>query len=259
MNPRNTYVIGDIHGDFDAFNEILKKIKFDEEKDVIYILGDVIDYGLSGISCLQMIMNTPAMHMILGNHEWMMLRANSTPYYDPNDDQHMRECVVDQTSAILHWYDNGGIPTHRMFNKITDKERISIIQFLLNTPINIDIKINDRQFKLCHAAPIDWYALSGDYEKTPIEFAIWHRSDFKWSPVREVPYTTIIGHTPTSKWVDNKIPESVSLFNGKIINIDCGSDILENKNNDNIYTGRLACICLNNMKITYADKSRYCE
>jgi len=37
------YCIADLHGRYDLFLKALDKIKFDCEKDKMYILGDVID------------------------------------------------------------------------------------------------------------------------------------------------------------------------------------------------------------------------
>ena len=39
-----TYVISDIHGNYEKFKSILSKISF-RESDVMYILGDILDYG----------------------------------------------------------------------------------------------------------------------------------------------------------------------------------------------------------------------
>ena len=38
------YVISDIHGNYDLFMELLKKIKL-SGKDTLYVLGDVVDRG----------------------------------------------------------------------------------------------------------------------------------------------------------------------------------------------------------------------
>ena len=37
-----TYVISDIHGNYEKFQSILSQIKF-SDKDVLYVLGDVVD------------------------------------------------------------------------------------------------------------------------------------------------------------------------------------------------------------------------
>ena len=39
-----TYVVSNIHGKMDRYNDLLNAIGFGE-KDVLYVLGDVVDYG----------------------------------------------------------------------------------------------------------------------------------------------------------------------------------------------------------------------
>ena len=39
------YAISDIHGCYDMFLEMLDKIQFDETRDTLYILGDIMDRG----------------------------------------------------------------------------------------------------------------------------------------------------------------------------------------------------------------------
>ena len=44
-----TYVMSDIHGDYDKFKKMMKKINFNTEKDKLYVLGDAIDRGPDGL------------------------------------------------------------------------------------------------------------------------------------------------------------------------------------------------------------------
>ena len=39
-----TYVISDIHGEYDMFMDLLEKIDF-KSSDTLYIIGDIIDRG----------------------------------------------------------------------------------------------------------------------------------------------------------------------------------------------------------------------
>ena len=66
------YICSDIHGCFDEFMELLKLINFSDD-DEMYIIGDVIDRGPKPIECIQYIMKKDNIHMLLGNHEEMML------------------------------------------------------------------------------------------------------------------------------------------------------------------------------------------
>ncbi len=46
-----TYVVSDIHGEYDTLMALLNKISFSEE-DTLYILGDVVDRGREGVKIL---------------------------------------------------------------------------------------------------------------------------------------------------------------------------------------------------------------
>ena len=50
-----TYVISDIHGEYDQFINLLEKIDLQEE-DTLYILGDVLDRGPHPIKIIKKLM-----------------------------------------------------------------------------------------------------------------------------------------------------------------------------------------------------------
>ena len=157
------YVLSDIHGNERRFDSILKQIYLQSE-DTLYILGDVIDRHPGGIRILRKIMSMPNVKMLLGTHEYMMLRALGHPYDDTWDDGR----------AMEHWYRNGGKVTHDSFKRIQKNLREEIINYLLNLPLNLDIKVNGIDYKLVHAAPIGEYDSDPRY-KNPIHFAVWKR------------------------------------------------------------------------------------
>lgn len=77
-----TYVIGDIHGMYGSYIEIMKRMT---SKDHLIILGDVIDRGTGGIRIIQDIMqrkqnkqNNPEITFMLGNHEMQFLETVAT-------------------------------------------------------------------------------------------------------------------------------------------------------------------------------------
>ena len=51
-----TYVMSDIHGEHDRFKAMLQEIQF-SDKDTLYILGDMIDYGPDSIAVVQDVMS----------------------------------------------------------------------------------------------------------------------------------------------------------------------------------------------------------
>ena len=92
-----TYVMSDIHGHLQRFESIMDQIKLGEG-DHLFVLGDVIDRHPHGISILLQLMAMLNVKMLLGNHEYMMLRALGRPY----------DGYADNGTALDHWYRNGG-------------------------------------------------------------------------------------------------------------------------------------------------------
>lgn len=71
------YVMSDIHGNRERFENIINQIQLKPD-DMLFILGDVVDRYPEGISLLREIMKMPNARMLLGNHEYMMLLALDT-------------------------------------------------------------------------------------------------------------------------------------------------------------------------------------
>ena len=65
-----TYVIGDIHGCFDEFIDLLETIEFDPQQDTIYLVGDLVNRGPKSLETIEYIMqNRDSIFPILGNHD----------------------------------------------------------------------------------------------------------------------------------------------------------------------------------------------
>ena len=217
------YCMSDIHGELDRWNEMLKLIQF-SDTDTLYFLGDAIDRKQHGIEILQDIMRRPNVHMILGNHEQMMLDSfwsNNT--YD----------------ARRLWKNNGGGSTYKaMVYKIPTEERLRILRFIQELPDHLEIEVNGRIFYLVHG-----YIGENRHDR------IWGRPE---PPPEENPIsgkTVIVGHTPTyymNQYSDG-FDESATLkiFHAPgFIDLDCGCG-----NNTN--QRRLACLRLDDMMEFY--------
>ncbi len=68
------YVIGDLHGSYSVFENLLKNLNFDKTKDRIISVGDLVDRGPDSYKCLQLL-NEPWFHCVRANHEAMMVSA----------------------------------------------------------------------------------------------------------------------------------------------------------------------------------------
>lgn len=66
----STYVIGDIQGCFLTMQKLLSIISFDQQKDRLILLGDVVNRGPSSLEVLRFIIaNRDSISMVLGNHD----------------------------------------------------------------------------------------------------------------------------------------------------------------------------------------------
>ncbi len=235
------YVMSDIHGNLRRFESVLAQIQLQPE-DTLYILGDVIDRHPDGIRILRRIMAAPNMKMLLGNHEFMMLRALGHPY-DPGDRD------FDPDASLLHWYRNGGGVTHRHLKYLRKALRAEIISYLRSLPLNIDITVAGRPYKLVHAAPVELYT-PYDLYTGPSHFAVWKR----WPD--DTPLltdrTVIFGHTPT-RYFQAGCPMTVYHAPDRI-GIDCGSGYPEDPAYELAAYGRLACLRLDDLQPFYSEE-----
>lgn len=230
------YVLTDIHGNERRFDSIMEQICL-QPGDTLYILGDVIDRHPGGIRILRRIMTMPNAKMLLGNHEYMMLRALGHPYDDNLDDGR----------ALAHWYRNGGKVTHDHLKRIRKSLRQEIVEFLLSLPLSADLTVNATAYKLVHGAPAEDYNHDPKY-KNPVHFAVWKRLEADATLSGQ--YTLIFGHTPTKHYRDC-IPMEIWREQNRI-GMDCGSGYPED-GPESTY-GRLACLRLDDGKVFYSQE-----
>lgn len=164
----STYVMSDIHGEAALFHAMLEQIKFCHRDD-LYIIGDVIDRGSGGIALIKEIMETKNMHMLLGNHEYMMLS-----YYSDDATE----------TDIRRWNKNGNAPTKEAFDRLTVTEKNEILSFLSNLSTNKKIDVEKNRFYFVHGFPAETV-----YDR------VWNRPTYE----SENPIdgrTLVVGHTP---------------------------------------------------------------
>ena len=227
------YVLSDIHGHEERFHALLKQIDLQAE-DTLFVLGDVIDRHPWGLRILRQLMAMPNAKLLLGNHEYMMLRALGHPV-DSN---------VDDGTALPHWYRNGGGVTHRHWKFLRKTVRREIIEYLSALPLNRDIEVAGKRYKLVHAAPEALWETNEDRRYlTPTHFAVWRRLEAD-APLPEG-YTLIFGHTPTCHFREGA-PMEV-WYGENRIGIDCGCGY------PGTGLGRLACLRLEDGKVFYAE------
>jgi serine/threonine protein phosphatase 1 len=173
---------------------LLVKIDFKPSKDTLYILGDVIDRGDKPIECLQFIIQTQGIQMLLGNHEQALLNVYKEKAW-----------YADQ---LLIW---------RLSN--TDKaEQDKVISYLKNCPLYAEVNVNNTRWFLSHAG-LD---IKKKIEEQTSQDLLWRRNEFYLQ--KAIPNCIcVFGHTPTffirenkncSVWLDDIWGDKICIDSG---------------------------------------------
>lgn len=190
------FAIGDIHGCFDSFRELVETQIELKKDDKLILLGDYIDRGNQSKEVIDYIIElqqrgfdiTP----LLGNHEAMLLNA------------------FENEIKLFIWIQNGGQATLNSFaiNSLKDLDRRYIDFF---KGLNYFIAIGEYLF--VHGGFND----AGMNPLDDKEFMIWE-SNKKYSNPLFKNKTIVHGHRPVTVAV---CKESI-LNNNKVINLDTG-------------------------------------
>ena len=229
-----TYVMSDLHGRYDLFREMLETVHF-ASGDALYILGDVVDRNRGGIKILKDVMANPAMHLLLGNHEYMMRRTLTDP---------QKHTLNGKEDNLALWYRNGGQVTHEEFDAEDRETQKRILSFLDQLPLNLRLNMNETSWQFCHASPVEMYRIYGLFYPNETAFAVWSRIE-GWMKVRVSADELVCGHTPTGFYRD-VFPMEVCMLRENVWDIDCGCAAGEKRG------GRLACLRLEDRKVLYS-------
>ena len=225
----STYVISDIHGQYDMFMELLGKIKL-KETDTLYVLGDVLDRGPHPIQTLRKLMEMPNAVCMVGNHELMALECLKFLMKEITN-MSIDELDEEMLDNLVTWQYNGSKTTIDEFGKLDLQEKQDVIDFIGDLLLYEELTVNGKDYLLVHAG-LGNFSPEQDIEDYSLHDLIWVRADYD---VQYFDDTYVIsGHTPTQTIEDNPRPGYIYRKNNHIA-IDCGA---------HYPGGRLAAICL---------------
>ena len=222
-----TYVISDIHGNYEKFKSILAQISF-RDQDTLFILGDVVDFGEDSMELIADISVRVNVFCVAGEHDFLaarmlkgfakMLKSGATP--DP-----------DYIAEMTAWVQDGGQPTLDAFRALSEEEREGVLEYLEDMTLFEETDVRGKHYVLLHAGIADYTPETELWDYQPEDFFS-EPLDASFALIDDA--TVIVGHALTRS---GKIERG----EGSIF-IDCG--VCEG--------GRLGCLCLESGEEFYA-------
>ncbi len=225
------YVVSNLHGNYAKFKELLKVISF-KDSDIMYVLGDIVDYGEESMELVGDLSVRYNIYPIVGEHDYMavkmlsgfekMLKSGETP-----DKKFI--------AKMTEWAADGGQVTLDAFRTLDAEMREGIIDYLSDMTLYEEVEAGGRDFLLVHAG-IAGFKSGIDFEKLKPEAFFTEPLDLtkKYFDDKIV----VVGHNPTTE--ENGGNGKIFYGNGSIA-IDCGE----------ARGGTVGCLRLNDFKEYY--------
>lgn len=230
-----TYVMSDIHGEYQKFLQMLEEIKFSED-DVMFILGDLVDRGDEPIALLKDLMTRPNIYPTMGNHDFFALDVLKQLSVEITKDNAGTQLTPELMNQILDWMMDGGMNTMNQFKELSEDERTQILEYISGFPYVEIVEIGDMCFVMSHAGLGNFRNGKKLKEYTVFEL-IASRPDPDTRCFEDETIHVVCGHTPTMNICGE---DRIYKNNGNIF-IDCGA----------VFGGRLGCLCLETMEEFY--------
>jgi serine/threonine protein phosphatase 1 len=189
--PINTagrdYVVGDIHGCFDALCVEMDRVGFDPSTDRLFSVGDLVDRGPLSADAINWI-GQDWFHAVRGNHEQMAIG------------------VADGRHDLENYRQNGGA----WFLDLHPDTQARMAEALDTLPLCIEVETSGGLVGIVHAdiAGGDWAAFtdqlrmprSNNHAKALAEVALWSRDRIRSMDRSVVTGLTwmFVGHTPVN-------------------------------------------------------------
>lgn len=235
------FIVGDIHGGYRGLIQVLDRVKFNYDNDMLISLGDVTDGWSETAECIELLLKVKNLIYIKGNHdEWTSRYLKST-------------LTTGLTAFNHHWLFQGGGETYNSYKKypelvdkhleFLDKAKLYHIdddnRIYLHAGFNPDIDLDMQEFvnvgqanhkenALFYWDRMFWRTISNTKSNT--KPTIWER------------YNEIyIGHTPTNR--TKKFKDGLPANIGNVWNMDTGA----------AYDGKISIMNIDTKEITQSD------
>ncbi|MDI9818054.1 MULTISPECIES: symmetrical bis(5'-nucleosyl)-tetraphosphatase [unclassified Legionella] len=108
------YAIGDVQGCYEPLQRLLEHIDFDEKRDRLWFVGDLVNRGPQSLEVLRFVKNLPLTPRItLGNHDLHLLNKLFAAHPKENQDDSLQLILAaDDREELGHWLRKQAILIH---------------------------------------------------------------------------------------------------------------------------------------------------
>lgn len=228
------YVIGDIHGCKEKYEQMLEKLS-PGEQDAVFVLGDVIDVGDDGIEILTDMMYRANIYPIMGEREYYAKKFLPVIAEKGSIEKALEDLDVEDREMLEKWLKMKSEKTIEAFLKLSGDDKEAILDFLEEFAPFEEIECKGKRFILTHAG-IRHHDERDLYEHEEEDFVF---AETDYNKIYFSDAYLVTGHTPTVAIGKE--------FAGKVyakkrhLALDCGA----------AFGGRLAAVCLDTLKVSY--------
>lgn len=99
-----TYLIGDIHGCYRELRALLKQVKFEPQKDVLWLTGDLVARGPDSLKVLRYTKTLGAsVRMVLGNHDLHLIGVYANISHNKPKDKLKKLLTAPDANELVNW------------------------------------------------------------------------------------------------------------------------------------------------------------
>ena len=210
-----TYVVANLHGNNAGFQKLLQTIKF-KDKDVLYVLGDSVDFGEESMDLLTDMSMRVNIYPLAGEHDLKALRMLT------GFEKMLKEGSAptpEFSAEMTAWAQDGGMATLTGYRALDAEMREGVLDYLAECMLCDEVKVGSKTYFLAHAGLSGYDADKAPEDYEPEEVFATELPDADFFKTR----TLVVGHVPTAS---GKIERE----NG-VIHLDCGM-------------GKIGCLCL---------------
>ena len=213
-----TYVTAGIYGQWDRYQRMLQAIDL-KESDVLYVIGDVADYGEQGMEVLTDMSMRPNVYPVAGEHDFLALRMLN------GFDKMLKEGSMpapEFAAEMTAWAADGGKPTLDGFRALDADMREGVLDYLSEFMLFEEVEVKDKDYVLVYAGIADFDPDTELDDYQPEDFFVPAAAGERFFEDR----TLIVGGAATES---GRIEREEG-----IIRLNCGAKD----------GGKLACLCL---------------